>query len=529
MHTVVARRIIAASLLALAACSGHDGNTGGATDPASPTAPTVASVAIVGPSTVDVGRTVMLSATARDAASNAVSGKAFTWSSNDATVATVGADGVVSGRALGTATISATADGRTGTQAITVTNPVAAVTIGGTFTVRAGATTALAATAHDAAGMALTGLPVSWTSSDAAVATVSADGLVAGVRAGTAMISATTLTRVATATVTVTPAPPPLLVAGATTLQAGTTTRLTATADGNMITGQPIVWSSSDSSMMTVAPDGTVSAVRIGSATITASSGGRSGSLTLTSALAPYTFVFEAGTAADRQLIRDAVQQAHFYLASAFGRTIQVPTTIVGTVSSQGCINPSNVAHALAGAVMVCITNPGWTQVPPLLKTKVTMHEVFHLLQYEVGWISTPAAQGPVWFLEGAAEFVAFSALADRGQLPLATARGCNLRAWSNYTNTGAQLAPLSALESPQQWQTTPGPKYPAAFTAVDQLQAGAGGITSLRTFWTRRGAGEDWQTAFQSAFITSISSFYGQFPGYASTLPVPTSYLCNG
>jgi len=325
------------------------------------------------------------------------------------------------------------------------------------------------------------------------------------------------------------PAPPPLLIAGATTLQAGTTTRLTATADGKAITGQPILWSSSDPTMMTVAPDGTVTAVRIGSATITASSGDRSGSLTLMSALAPYTFVFEAGTAADQQLIRDAVQQAHFYLASAFGRTIQAPTTITGTVSSQGCANPSSVAHALAGAVMVCIANPGWTQVPPLLKTKVAIHEVFHVLQYEVGWISTPAAQGPVWFLEGAAEFVGFSALADRGQLPLATSCGCNLRTWATYNNAGVPLAPLTALQSPQQWQTTPGPKYTAAFTAVDQLQAGAGGITSLRTFWTRRAAGDDWQTAFQSAFNTSVSSFYGQFPGYASALPVPTSYLCNG
>jgi hypothetical protein len=325
------------------------------------------------------------------------------------------------------------------------------------------------------------------------------------------------------------PAPPPLLIAGATTLQAGTTTRLTATADGNAITGQPILWSSSDPTMMTVAPDGTVTAVRIGSATITASSGDRSGSLTLTSALAPYTFVFQGGTVAQQQLIRDAVQQAHFYFASAFGRTIQAATTITGSVSAPGCANPSSAAYANPGSAIFCITNTGWTQVGPLLQTKIAIHEVFHLLQYEVGWISTPAVQGPVWFLEGAAEFVGFSALADRGQLPLATSRGCNLRAWANYNNAGAPLAPLSALESPQQWGTTPGPRYTAAFTAVDQLQAGAGGIASLRTFWTRRAAGDDWPTAFQSAFNTSISSFYAQFPGYASALPVPASYLCSG
>lgn len=529
MHMIASRGIIVAFLLALAACrGGSDRNTDGGGDPTSPSTLTVASVTIAGASTVDVGRTVTLSATARDASSNALSGKSFTWSSDNATVATVGADGVVTGRALGTATVSATADGRTGTQTITVTNPVAAVTIGGTFTARVGATTALAATAHDAAGIALTGLPTAWTSSDAAIATVSADGVVTGVRAGTATISATTLTRVGTATVTVTPAPPSLVITGATTLQAGATTRLTATADGNAITGQPIVWSSSDPTMMTVAPDGTVSAVRIGSATITASSGDRSGSLTLTSALAPYTFVFQGGTAADQQLIRDAVQQAHFYFASAFGRTIQAATTIVGSVSSPGCANPSSAAHAFAGTVMFCITNTGWTQVGPLMKTKIAVHEVFHLLQFEVGWISTPAVQGPVWFLEGAAEFVGFSALADRGQLPLATSRGCNRRAWSNYNNAGVPLAPLSALESPQQWQTTPGPKYTAAFIGVDQLQAGAGGIGSLRTFWTRRAAGDDWQTAFQSAFNTSVSSFYAQFPGYSSALPVPTSYLCS-
>ena len=54
----------------------------------------------------------------------------MTWGSSDPTVATVNATGLVTGVAAGTATITATSEGKSGTSTITVTKiPVGSVTV----------------------------------------------------------------------------------------------------------------------------------------------------------------------------------------------------------------------------------------------------------------------------------------------------------------------------------------------------------------------------------------------------------------
>ena len=70
--------------------------------------------------TIAIGTTRTLVATARDAAGNPVDGISFSWSSSNENVATVSADGVVGAVTPGTATITASADGKSGTAAITV-------------------------------------------------------------------------------------------------------------------------------------------------------------------------------------------------------------------------------------------------------------------------------------------------------------------------------------------------------------------------------------------------------------------------
>ena len=80
---------------------------------------------VVSPTTgsVRVGQTLQLTATPQDASGAALSGKVVTWGTSDATVATVSYSGLVSGIAVGTATVTATSDGKNGTAAITVTAP----------------------------------------------------------------------------------------------------------------------------------------------------------------------------------------------------------------------------------------------------------------------------------------------------------------------------------------------------------------------------------------------------------------------
>src|SRR5690349_11254600 len=172
----------------------------------------VASVAL-SPSTgaLRTGGTQQLSATTKDSAGNALAGRVVTWGSSNTGVATVSTSGLVTGKAVGTATITATSEGKSATAAITVTAvPVASVALSpSSATLAPSATQQLTATTKDSTGTVLTGRVVTWASTPPAVATVSASGLVTGVSAGTATITATSEGKSGTAAITVQSAPPP--------------------------------------------------------------------------------------------------------------------------------------------------------------------------------------------------------------------------------------------------------------------------------------------------------------------------------
>jgi uncharacterized protein YjdB len=167
--------------------------------------------------------------------------------------------------------------------------PVASVTVAPTSaSVLVGQTATLTATLKDANGNVLTGRAITWTTSSASVASVSAAGVVTGVSAGTATITATSEGKSASATVTVT-APPAAIASIVITptnprVDEGSTIQLTATAyDANnqAITGVTFSWASSNTNRATVNGTGLVTGIRDGNVTITASAGGKTGSVTL--------------------------------------------------------------------------------------------------------------------------------------------------------------------------------------------------------------------------------------------------------
>src|SRR5205823_5650810 len=84
----------------------------------------VASVTVTPASaTVTTGSTVQLTATPKDANGNSLAGRTVTWQSSNTAAATVNGSGLVTGVAAGSATITATSEGQSGTAAITVTPP----------------------------------------------------------------------------------------------------------------------------------------------------------------------------------------------------------------------------------------------------------------------------------------------------------------------------------------------------------------------------------------------------------------------
>ena len=75
-------------------------------------------------STVEVGKTVTLTATSRGAGGTVLTGRAVTWTSSNTNVARVSATGVVSAFNVGSATITATVEGISGTATVYVTPSV---------------------------------------------------------------------------------------------------------------------------------------------------------------------------------------------------------------------------------------------------------------------------------------------------------------------------------------------------------------------------------------------------------------------
>jgi uncharacterized protein YjdB len=236
-----------------------------------------------------VGATAQLTATTQDSAGGVLTGRTVTWTTSAAGIATVSASGLVTAGAAGSATITATSEGKSGTSAITVTFvPVASVTVSpASVSLFVTKTAQLAATTKDSTGGVLTGRAVTWASGNTTVATVSAAGLVTAKAAGSATITATSEGRSGTAAITVVSVPVASVTVSPATasVAAGTTVQLAATTKdsaGGILTGRTVTWASSNTLVATVSATGLVTGVAPGSATITATSEGKSGTAAVT-------------------------------------------------------------------------------------------------------------------------------------------------------------------------------------------------------------------------------------------------------
>ncbi len=153
-------------------------------------------------------------AVATDAQGNTLTGRAVTYTTSNAQVATFGpTGGLVTGRGEGTATITATSEGVTATATVRVrpAPPLVATVrvVPDTVSMFPGDSIQLRAVALDAQGNVLTGLPVSWTtnSSYGTGAQVSQSGMVRALSEVTTTIRATVTGIQGSATVRVRPAP----------------------------------------------------------------------------------------------------------------------------------------------------------------------------------------------------------------------------------------------------------------------------------------------------------------------------------
>lgn len=253
----------------------------------------VASVAIVPAAlSVTVGANAALKFVAYDAGGNTLSGRRAVWASSAPQIVTVDSLGNVTGVAAGSATVTATTEGKTGSSSITVAViPVASVAVSpGSASLTTGQSASFNATATDANGNVLNGRQFTWTTANAAVATVSQLGLVSATGPGTTTVSATSEGKAGSAQIVVTaPAPAPVASVTVTpstaSVATGSTVALSANvrdANGAALSGRTVTWSSSSTQTATVSSNGVVTGVSPGTSTITATSEGKSGTSVIT-------------------------------------------------------------------------------------------------------------------------------------------------------------------------------------------------------------------------------------------------------
>jgi uncharacterized protein YjdB len=317
---------------------------------------------------VTAGQDVQLAVTATDASGNVLAGRVPAWSSSNPTVATVSSSGKVTALAHGSASISASLDSKSASATVLVGSappePVASVTVTlNSPSVSVGQSTQAAAVLKDAAGNALSGRSITWTSAATDLATVSSTGLVSALAAGSVTISASAEGVVGNTTLVIQPGTPaPVatvsLTSSTTSLSAGQTQPITVTlrdAQGNTLSGRTVAWKSSNLTVATVAPDGRVTAIGGGSSTITATSEGKSGTLGFTvaataSPVANVTLSASATTLTVGQTMQVTASAKDAHGSAISGKTITWSSSApnVATVSSSGL-----VTAVAAGTTMI--------------------------------------------------------------------------------------------------------------------------------------------------------------------------------
>jgi uncharacterized protein YjdB len=233
------------------------------------------------------GQQLGATAVVRDSSNAVVVNPQVTWSSSNVAVATISSSGAIATLAPGTTSITATIEGVTGTANLTVQSTVRSISVFLPATrLSIGDSTTAQATVRDASNNILIDKPVTWSSSDITIATVTASGRVVAVTPGTVSITATSEGTIGTAALTVSsPVKSVAVTLGASTLLVGgqtTATDLVKDANNNVLTDRSVTWTSSNSAVAQVSPAGVVSAVAIGTANIIATVEGVAGSAPLT-------------------------------------------------------------------------------------------------------------------------------------------------------------------------------------------------------------------------------------------------------
>lgn len=247
----------------------------------------------------------------------------------------------------------------------------------------------------------------------------------------------------------------------------------------------------------------------------------------------PSTF-FEFGNLVppdDRALIEAGVSIAQRYLDAAVGIneprvTVYAYADLQGvdapweSIASQSGIPPDALVQGLnvfvgetfPEAIFINVASPRWKDLPTLERIRLAAHEYVHAIQLDlmgagktrrffnsVGQTETTA--GPLWLIEGSAEYLSWLALQSTGLLSLDRFL---------ETTTAKRVAPRQ-MSSFGAFQIEGPAAYVSGLRAVIYL-AGAGGEERVLDYFETLGLGESWEVAFRDTFGRDIESFYRDY-----------------
>ncbi|MDL2310195.1 Ig-like domain-containing protein [Parabacteroides sp. OttesenSCG-928-B22] len=274
--------------------------------------------------------------------------KKVTWKSDKADIATVDANGKVTAAGVGTATITVTTEdaAKTATCLVTVTAKAVAVTgvkLNKTsLSLVEGASETLTATV---APENATNKKVTWKSSDLSIAIIDSDGHIAALKPGVIAITATTEDGGKTATCAVTVTSKAIAVTGVSlnktslSLVVGESETLTPTVAPADADNKKVSWKSNNTSVATVDNNGNVTALKAGSATITATTedGGKTATCAVTvtapAAVPMFNIGAQTGDGGDGILDSGTMEWVKYSLTGANGMTFTGKTADIAWFS----------------------------------------------------------------------------------------------------------------------------------------------------------------------------------------------------
>lgn len=147
-------------------------------------------------------------------------------------------------------------------------------------------------------------------------------------------------------------------------------------------------------------------------------------------------------------------------------------------------------------------------------------HHVFHGQVYPSAWRATQVppdqvwSTGPVWLLEGAANFIGWQVQFQRGLMSYETERA-EWEEWSRRIDL-----PLQRLETLAVSDRTVNAYHLYSLALDELMKLVPAGPRAITTYYEATARGTSWKVAFRRAFGMSVATFYKRFAAIRAGLP---------